>query len=190
MLPKLNWTADDNQTLVLRLRPLREQWEARGPGLLATTRKRLSWLEYPPQLTILLVAPQQGGGRVCSADTVEFEAVLANPLAQLPETVRLAWLITQLAVENAWSQPVPNAVDLAQSQRVRRAVALVPYLIAAAEHVELASYSLDTIRLALQHWLPSRTSEETRVPPQHLFDWYSSEPVDNQAAWCQRVLEL
>ena len=85
--------AHDSETH-LRMRPLREQWEARGPGLLKYAGQQLPWLTWPSHPVIHLVAPQQGGGgRVVTESEIEFETMLFHPHPALPEIARLAWLL-------------------------------------------------------------------------------------------------
>src|SRR5262249_29629876 len=87
--------------LVLRGRPLEVQWEARGPGLL----KQLAELTAPEllveQAEVVLVQPAYGGGgeAYLSYNAVHVEALLANPVSELPEVLRLGWLLAQLNLD-------------------------------------------------------------------------------------------
>ena len=87
--------------LALRERPIREQWEARGPGLLCNIANLTEAGVVPEQADVLLVRPAFGGagGAHLQANSVRIEAVLANPHADLPEVVRLAWLLAQLDLD-------------------------------------------------------------------------------------------
>ena len=51
-----------------------------------------------PQCDVLLIHPALGGAGEAhlAYNSVRIEAVLANPNADLPEVVRLAWLIAQV----------------------------------------------------------------------------------------------
>ena len=84
--------------LPLRREPLRGQWEARGPGLLFGVRRLTSVDWLVPSATIILLPPVLGGAGQAHPpyNVVTFEAVLANPIAQLPEVLRLGWLLAQL----------------------------------------------------------------------------------------------
>jgi hypothetical protein len=137
--------------LTLRGKPLRELWEARGPGLLA----RLRSLTAPDLLVesadIVLVHPVAGGGgdAFLSYNSVHLEALLANPIAELPEVARLAWLLAQLHLD------LPR-----YSERVARTrlplvagLALVPAVLCAAEHVELARYDEPSVHRAIEAWI-------------------------------------
>lgn len=142
------------EQLRLRTGPLREQWEARGPGLL----KQLGLLTEPvgaaSPITVLPVLPVCGGHGLCLADSreVTIEAVLANPHAELPEVARLGWLV--------------GCVDAPPGEASAAATAVAA--IAAAEAVELASLDAATIALAINAWridLPAAT-------PDLLAEWW------------------
>jgi hypothetical protein len=143
-LPKLA------EELALRERPLREQWEARGPGLLLQIGALTEPALVPESCQVLLVHPIQGGGGEAHLpyNSVRIEAVLANPVAELPEVVRLAWLIAQVQLDlPIWSE----AIHASRLPHVAR-FALLPPALAAAENVELARLSPDTLRQAIVAW--------------------------------------
>ncbi|HTN76147.1 MAG TPA: hypothetical protein VL096_12910, partial [Pirellulaceae bacterium] len=136
----------------LRLRggPLREQWEARGPGLLTNiftkTDKRLE----VDAADVVLVLPVLGGGGEAQLqnNSVRLEAVLANPHAQLPEVVRLAWMLAQLHLDlPIFSEGIdPERLPLVA------ALAMIPPTLEAAEFVELVKFNDDLVRFALDAW--------------------------------------
>ena len=141
---QLDWIASDDE-LKLRIRPLREHWEARGPGMISYCLRVMPWIEVPENIEIRLVRPLYGGGgRVIDRSTIAFEAVLANRHSQLPETARLAWLIL---CAGAKASPLEQA-------------ALVPVTLAAAEYVELTRFDEVTIQLALDEWLSGRPTTD------------------------------
>lgn len=153
----MNWNPTwefetDDPALQLRLRPLREHWEARGPGLLSRVQQTYPWIELPSQITITLIDPQRGGGgRVLGSNHIEFEAVLFNPMPQLPEVVRLAWL---------W-----GCCDA--TTRDGLSASLIPVVLEAAQHVELASFDEVTTKLAIENWL-----DQSNLTPARLIRWY------------------
>jgi hypothetical protein len=138
------------ETLRLRERPLREQWEARGNGLLrqiaALTDERL----LASEATVVLVQPALGGGGEAhlQQNAVSFEAVLTNPVPQLPEVVRLAWLLAQLQCD------LPAFADHVNAQRLPHvaAFALLPAVLQAAANVELGEFSPEQIARAIEAW--------------------------------------
>jgi hypothetical protein len=137
--------------LSLRREPLRGQWEARGPGLLLGVRRRTSVDWLVPSATIVLLPPILGGAGQAhpTYNVVTFEAVLANPIAQLPEVLRLGWLLAQLNPALAADAPGPA------SSGWRRAApqALLAVVLAAAEDVELAEADREHFVLAAAEWL-------------------------------------
>jgi hypothetical protein len=163
--------------LPLRERPLREQWEARGPGLLFHLGQFTDETLLVEKCDVLLVHPALGGGGEAhlTNNSVRIEAVLANPIAELPEVVRLAWLIAQLKLD------LPIHSESIHADRLPHLAqyAMLPAVLAAAEAVELARFTPQTVRqaiiawrlteplgvetaaLALEWW---RTYQETRPP--------------------------
>ena len=71
------------EDLALRERPIREQWEARGPGLLHQFKRRTADELLVDEATVISVHPALGGGGEphLQQNAVRFEAVLANPFA-------------------------------------------------------------------------------------------------------------
>jgi hypothetical protein len=139
-----------SEELMLRGRPLREQWEARGPGLLREIGRLTDESLLPEQCEVLLVHPALGGGGAAhlAYNSVRLEGVLANPLSELPEVVRLAWLIAQLHVD------LPRHSESIHADRLPQiaGLALLPAALAAAEAVELTHVTPDTLRLAITAW--------------------------------------
>lgn len=152
MVCRLNWKLpSDNPEFALRLGPLREHWEARGPGLLAFAQRQRAWLEVPECVDVVLVAPVGGGGgRIIASRQIELAAVLANPLPLLPEVTRLGWLILCLLVDD-----------------VKESIGLIPVVLEAAEHVELAQLNETSVKCALQHW-----ATESEIGGPGLVEWW------------------
>jgi hypothetical protein len=136
--------------LALRAAPLQEQWDARGPGLLAGVR-RLTEPEVVPEAgDVVVVHPAQGGGgrAYLLYNTVTIEGVLANPWPDLPEVLRLGWLWSQLSADLPLYQGeiardrLPGVAELA----------LLPAILQAAEDVELGACQPATIARAIEAW--------------------------------------
>jgi hypothetical protein len=168
-LPKLG------EELALRERPLREQWEARGPGLLFQL-KNLTHEELVPETAeVLLVHPAFGGGGAAhiSYNAVRIEAVLANPHPELPEVVRLAWLAAQLRLA------LPAFSEEIQADRLPHVarLAMVPAVLAAAQGAELVQNSPELMRRAIEVW-------RLAVPPgldaaAMLSNWWETYQLDH-----------
>ncbi len=84
--------------LQLRIRPIQEQWNGYGRGLLAHSKRLTEGSWIPVEAEVLLVQPILGGSGIAipSQNRVVLEAVLTNPLPEIPEVIRLLWLILQL----------------------------------------------------------------------------------------------
>jgi hypothetical protein len=160
--------------LAMRERPLREQWEARGPGILTHVAQLTESELYPEEAEVLLVHPALGGGGAAHLpyNSVRIEAVLANPHADLPEVARLAWLLAQLNLDlPAYSEEVP-ADRLPHVARL----ALLPAVLLAAEQVELVRGGTELVPRALAAW-------QIAVPPGFdaagtLHEWWDTYTLD------------
>lgn len=136
--------------LSFRSRPLREQIEARVPGMLRAIGRLADPLLLPAGAECVLVTPASGGGGTAHPRTnrIVLEAVLVNPLPELPEAVRATWLIAQLNLDlPKFAESLPTGGMLTIGP-----LALLPPTLAAAEAVELAVYSRATIAAAVQAW--------------------------------------
>ena len=156
--------------LAVRGRPLREQWEARGPGLLGSMRKLTVENFIAPAAEVVLVSPFVGGyGRAhLLSNRVTLEAVLTNPNPELPETLRMGWLLAQLNLDLPMlSEPI------ARTHLSRLAsLATLPLVLAAADVVELARCDEATLTRAITCWyLAPPLPDET---PQILLDWWDA----------------
>lgn len=143
------------EQLALRMVPLREAWDARGPGFWKALRQTVGINVASHDIAaadVLCVQPVLGGGGDAfpSQRVVTIEAVLANEHFQLPEVVRLGWLLAQLSCRHDES-------DIRKPELV-----LVTAVLKAAEVVELARCDPPTIRLALDAWhLSDDTAEQS-----------------------------
>jgi hypothetical protein len=164
--------------LFRRSGPLREQWEARGPGLLAAVRRQCEPGILPEGADIILVRPAIGGGGTAHLpyNSVTFEAVLANPLPALPEVVRLGWLLAML------NQDLPRFSEMVSRDRLPQlaALALLPPVLAAAEEVELVPSAVQALPLALAGWrlVPAAGDELAETIDQ----WWQTY-CDSRPAW-------
>jgi hypothetical protein len=136
--------------LDLRSRPLRELWEAHGPGLLAAVGRLTDKRLIPDEATAAVVQPFAGGGGAAYApcNTLTIEAVLANSLPRLPETLRLAWLAAQLNAD------LPDFVELLPPGTSEQTVALamLPAVLDAAADLELVRPADELLPEAVDGW--------------------------------------
>ena len=138
------------EELALRRGPLEAQWDARGPGMLSVIRRLTDESFIAEEAEVILVHPASGGAGEAHIlyNSVRIEALLANPLAELPEVVRLGWLLAQLNLE------LPRYSEVLGNRQIAALgpCAMIPIALAAAGEVELARLDKATIRMALEAW--------------------------------------
>jgi hypothetical protein len=143
-LPKLA------EELPLRIGPLREQWEARGPGFVRQMGLLTDEALLVEQAEVVVIHPALGGGGEAwlPGNQVRIEGVLANPHPHLPEVVRLGWLASQLNFD------LPALSDNVNAERLPRLakLAMLPAALAAGSAVELCQDSPDLLAAALNDW--------------------------------------
>ena len=166
------------EELAVRCGPLREQWEARGPGMLREIA-RLTEAEVIPQAAeIILVAPYAGGRGSAHArqNRVTLEGVLFHPLPSLPEPVRVAWLLAQL------NSDLPRYGDLLSTDRAPAilAAAMTAPTLATAQEVELATCDEMTLATAFDAW--GIAGELPGDAPERVWNWWNAW-VDQPATW-------
>ena len=117
-----------------RIRPLREQWDARGRGFLRSLSSGTDRRLVLPVANVVVVYPILCGDGAIAPEhaAVQIEALLTNTVPGLPEVVRLGWLIGQLACHRLLQTIEAPAC---QPRRVIE-LAMVPATLAAAENVE------------------------------------------------------
>ncbi|MBI3838674.1 MAG: hypothetical protein HY288_12170 [Planctomycetia bacterium] len=154
------------EELELRAEPLRGQWEARGPGLLATVARLTEVDLIVESADVILLQPVVGGAGAAHwlYNLVRIEAVLVNPIAELPEVARLGWLLAQLNLE------LPKYQGSLQRDRLAQLwpLAMLPPVLAAAEAVELARNKVETLAAALLAW------QTLTVEPAKLMQWWET----------------
>lgn len=138
------------EQLALRVRPIQEQWESRGPGLMRMIGRRTEERLVVETADVLLVHPVFGGAGEAhlQQNAVRLEAVLANPHPELPEVVRLAWLLAQLNCD------LPMFGEAVHPERLPLVaqLALLPPVLAAAEEVELVRGTPNLFSTAVSAW--------------------------------------
>jgi hypothetical protein len=136
--------------LALRSGPLREQWEARGPGLLAAIGRRTEGGMLAESAEVVFVFPALGGAAEAhlAFNKITIEAVLTNPLAELPEVVRLGWLLATLNLD------LPKYTEAIPRERLERLakLAMLPVALAAAAEVELTPNKAPSLAEAIVAW--------------------------------------
>ena len=166
-----------------RGRPLRQLWEARGPGLLNTIGQLTEPRLLAERSTVVLVYPTFGGGGLASPrnGSVAIEALLTNINNRLPEVLRLGWLLSQLQQQPPVSAgQSDNGRGAGQRFDELAALALLPPTLQAGEAVELSSLAAETLAAAITSW---RINIVTSVDlPSVLLDWWSTY-TQTRPAW-------
>ncbi|HUY89780.1 MAG TPA: hypothetical protein VMV10_13685 [Pirellulales bacterium] len=136
--------------LELRSGPLREQWEARGPGLLAEIGRQTEPGLLTESAEIVLAYPAVGGAATAhlASNKVVIEAVLANPFGELPEIVRLGWLLSTLNLD------LPKYSESIPPERLTRLakLAMLPVALQSAAELELAPGGPTPLAVAIGAW--------------------------------------
>lgn len=146
-----------SQQLELRARPLRDRWDTFGPGLLREVERQV-WASsppddwWPPRLSVALVQPVRGGDGGYDPDGAKIwiEAMLTDVDPKVPEVLRIAWLITRMAIEihtreRSADQPLARPWTLVS----------VPLVLTAAANLELTSRDGLPVRRAMELWQKS-----------------------------------
>ena len=179
--------------LVLRIGPLREHWEARGPGLLRWLLRSTHGRSLDDFTSVLLVHPLHDGDvqPLYGHRALLVEALLVNPEPRLPEIVRLAWgfsrLISYAAEDSATSSPESGAH--LRRQGLVNAFGLLPAALDTAEQVEICQAGPKAVELAMRTWhLPDI------VKPGELWTWWQSHCETSQGesslTWATSLAKL
>ncbi len=142
------------EQLELRARPLRDRWDTVGPGLLGEVG-RLVWQESPPsdwwtqRIDALTVQPVRGGdgGFDAFRSTIWVEAMLTDVDPAVPEVLRVAWLITRMAIESYTRE---RSAD--QSLSTPWSLVSVPLVLSAARRLDIIGGSELPIHRAMELW--------------------------------------
>ena len=142
-----------DEQLELRGRPLRQMWDTCGPGLLAKIAS-LIWETSPPEqwwpkkVDGVLVQPVRGGdgGIEPNANRFWIEAMLTDANPDVPEVLRVAFLVTQLALESHLREKSSERSSLPWT------IALVPIVLAAGKHLDVIRSSELPIHEAVDAW--------------------------------------
>lgn len=142
-----------DQQLELRARPLRDRWDTFGRGLLREVERQI-WDSSPPddwwaaKVNVVLVQPVRGGDGGYDAESAKIwiEAMLTDVDPGVPEVLRIAWLITRMAIET-------HMRERSTDQSLSRPWMLVsiPLVLTAATNLELISGELPIGR-AIELW--------------------------------------
>ena len=141
-----------------------------GPGFLHSVYRLTSDELAVPSANVLLLQPVLGGGGAAHLlyNSVRIEAVLANAVPELPEIVRLGWLLSQLNLE------VPSLSERVAAGRLPQTaeLAMLPVALKAGEEVELCRFDRAGVARALAAWHVAVPANCDMVAT--LFDWWET----------------
>jgi len=173
--------------ILLRQRPLQEQWEAFGPGLLHQIGNLLGEGLLVQNADVCLVPPVSGGFGWAHLHTnrCHIEAVLTNPDAELTEVLRLAWLVSQLDFER------PQFSDRINAFHLRRVagLAMLPPVLVAAEHLGLSRLTTETLHRAIELWRLQPAGPKALAMAEVLMVWWETARL-SQADWALALTGL
>jgi hypothetical protein len=176
-----------SEEIQLRSRPLQEQWDAYGPGLLRQMSQILDHGLLVDSAEVLLVPPVSGGMGWAHLHTnrCHIEAMLTNVDPELPEVLRLCWLLSQLDFER------PEYSDLINAFRLRRiaGLAMLPPTLLAGERLGIASFDSDRLQRAIQLWRLESTASDARGLGEVLTAWWQT-VCSEQTKWSVALTAL
>lgn len=133
--------------------------EAAGEAARAT-RRGIERVERDCLVSWVYPATGGGGWSEAGSGVVFFEAVLTNAFEPLSELLRLAWHVAHATLPAGWQRRASSGAAVgANGERgpvgggISTAAALIPFVLAAGEHVELAVADERHVALALQAWM-------------------------------------
>lgn len=142
-----------SEQLPLRLKPLRDRWETVGQGLLLDIARQI-WREPPNQwwpatTSAMMIQPMRGGdgGFDLESQSLWMEAVLTDVEPEVPEVLRMAWLITRMAI-HSHIQTKSADPSLAKPW----SLVSVPLVLSAGKSLELVRGDELPIRRAMELW--------------------------------------
>lgn len=140
----------------LRLGPLKEQWEAYGPGLLYQISQVVGAELLVDSAQVYLVTPVMGGlgWSYLNTNRCHIEAVLTNQHPQLSEVMRLAWLLAQLGFE----RPIYSERIHADRLPEVAGLSMLPATLWAAEQLGFGQLTAGSLREALEFWKINTTA--------------------------------
>lgn len=140
---------------------LQPDWARRGAGLLTGIANESEPAVLVEGADIVLVFPYRQGLGVSYLpyNLVGIEMTSDDPVPQLPEVIRLAWLLSMLNLD------LPRYAEQVKSNALWTvgALALIPIALKAAQTLELAVCDEQNIRQAVENWLPFEENLPTKA---------------------------
>lgn len=172
-------------TLAEDSEPLRREWDLWGSAILDRVARSTDERVLVSSADAVLVSPVFGGGGTANLDynSACIESVPEGRAKELPEAVRLAWLIAQLNVD------LPMFSEEIHRDRLPlvAAAAMLPPVLVAAEELELAKFDRAAISAALAQ---SRLGlPQTTDPVDSIMSWWETYS-DSRPSWTVALAAL
>ncbi|QDS92929.1 hypothetical protein FF011L_16840 [Roseimaritima multifibrata] len=154
------------EQLPLRGRPLQTAWDERGRGMLVQIGQQTHADLLPKKVEIRLVQPVSGGGGYVDFQhqAIWVEAMLTNVDPQVPELLRIAWLVARLGIGQGGANRMVEATHLP----VVAALGLIPIVLQAGQNLDLVPPGELPIQRTLDLWQQGAAPATTLV----LQDWW------------------
>lgn len=171
-----------SEQILFRIRPLQEQWLGFGNGLIAHLGRLTEKEILADEVRVIPVQPVVAGAGVAhlQSNLVRIEAVLTNPMAELPELVRLAWLVSQVHLDLPRFSETMGTTVLSKVAPL----AMLPPVLAASQVLEQSRCTSEMAAMAIQHWhipVPAGLDVHDQVAPV-LMDWWETY-LQTRPAW-------
>ena len=157
---------------------LRNQWDVHGGAVLGRVGRVTDERLIVPNAEVVLVYPATGGGGTAHLlyNSVSFETMPTDPRPQLPEVVRLAWLLAQLNID----LPLFSETIHHDRHPLIAGLAMVPAVLSAAEELDLARCDSQTLQTALETW--HLNGPENADLSEVVLQWWTTY-VESRPAW-------
>ena len=141
---------DYDREMPLRTGPLRQLWDGFGAGLLRQVERLTGQPLMVEQAEVVLVQPILAGMGYAHLATnrIHLEALLTHADPQLPEALRMAWLLSQLDLE----RPIYSERIHGRRLRFVAGLAMLPPVLHAGQELELCHASSDLVEQAIRVW--------------------------------------
>lgn len=133
--------------------PMRQWWDYYGPSVQGGIARWAGPESQVAEATVALFFPVRAGGGCAfpACNLACLEAVAKDPVADLPEGLRLAWLLSQLNLD----LPRYREDLAAESAADVVGLAMIPITLTAAEEAGLLRFDADIMERAVKAWTPT-----------------------------------
>ena len=148
---------------------MKAKWDEHGSRLLPRVAELTGVPLIPERADVILVYPALGGGGAAHLlyNSIRLEVQPTDPCPELPEVVRIAWLLSQLNVD------LPDVSEGISGARLPQlaGLAMIPIVLHAAQSMDLASSHTPRIKQACLAWLGETMVSEALI--ESLLNWWS-----------------